>query len=70
MNDEILERRRREEMRVGSRSTFATEMLIAPLAVMAARKAFKRDLVSENLEIRVQLVSGACSEPNGIQSLA
>ena len=57
MNFEILQRRRQEEARVGSQSTFSTQMLITPLAVMAARKAFKRDIISKNLEIRAQLVS-------------
>ena len=56
LNEMILEERRALEENA-LLSKFAPQMLLAPMAVLKAKKAFKRDAMSTDLTIRAQLVN-------------
>ena len=57
MNERILDEQRQRELRPASKMALLSSMLLpAPAAVLKAKRAFKRDMLSKDLTIKAQLV--------------
>ena len=57
MKERILEEKRRRELRPASKvAALASMLLPAPATVLKAKRAFKRDMISQDLTIKAQLV--------------
>ena len=57
MNERILEEQRQRDLRPSSKMALLSSMLLpAPAAVLKAKRAFKRDMMSQDLTIKAQLV--------------
>jgi hypothetical protein len=55
MHERILKKRKEKERQ--KLSVMSSKLIHTPMAVLKAKRAFKRDMVSKNLTIRAQLVS-------------